>query len=79
MARTISVRLDDEAHRALMTIQNTGLTSSAAIRTALVREAGRLRSPEVQREEFLTSQADSEEQRILRESLDFLESIDGPW
>lgn len=79
MAHALSVRLDDEAHRALLTIQNTGLSPSDAVRTALVHEAARLRSKEVQRAEFLAAQADSEQQRILKESLEFLESLDDPW
>ena len=79
MAHTLSVRLDDDAHRALLTIQNTGLSSSDAVRSALIREAARLRSKEVQRAEFLAAQADPEQQRILKESLEFLESIDDPW
>lgn len=79
MTHTLSVRLDDDAHRALLTIQNTGMSSSDAVRSALIREAARLRSKEVQRAEFLAAQADPEQQRILTESLDFLESIDDPW
>lgn len=79
VAHTISVRLDDEAHRALLAIQDTGLTSSEAVRAALLREAARVRSKEVQRAEFLAAQADPDEQRILRESLEFMETIDGPW
>lgn len=79
VAHTISVRLDDDAHRALLTIQNSGLSSSEAVRTALLREAARLRSREVQRAEFLAAQADPEQQRILKESFEFLESIDDPW
>lgn len=38
MARAISVRLDDEAERALRTLEATGLTRSEAIRTALLGE-----------------------------------------
>jgi len=79
MTHALSVRLDDEAHRALLTIQNTGLSSSDAVRTALIREAARLRTKEVQRAEFLAAQADPEQQRVLKESLEFLESIDDPW
>ncbi len=79
VAHTISVRLDDEAHRALLAIQDTGLTSSEAVRAALLREAARVRSKESQRAEFLAAQADPEEQRILRESFEFMETIDGPW
>ena len=78
VVHTLSVRLDDDAHRALLTIQNTGLSSSDAVRSAHIREASRLRSKEVQRAEFLAAQADPEQQRILKESFEFLESIDDP-
>jgi len=79
MTHALSVRLDEEAHRALLTIQTTGLSPSDAVRTALIREAARLRSKEVQRTEFLAAQSDPEQQRILKESLEFMESIDDPW
>lgn len=42
MGRPISVRLDDEAMRALARLEATGLDRSRAIRTALVNEAERL-------------------------------------
>jgi hypothetical protein len=38
MARAISVRLDDEADRALRALEATGLSQSQAIRTALLTE-----------------------------------------
>lgn len=38
MARAISVRLDDEADKALRTLEAAGLTRSEAIRTALLSE-----------------------------------------
>ncbi|MHB1929458.1 MAG: ribbon-helix-helix protein, CopG family [Acidimicrobiales bacterium] len=45
MTRAISVRLDDEADKALRTLQATGLTQSEAIRAALLGEVHhRLRS-----------------------------------
>jgi len=48
MARAISVRLDDEADKALRTLEATGLTQSEAIRTALLGEVGhRRRSQEL--------------------------------
>lgn len=43
MARAISVRLDDEAERALRCIEATGLTRSDAIRSSLLASANRLR------------------------------------
>lgn len=43
MAKAISVRLDDEAERALHTIEATGLTRSEAIRSSLLSSAARLK------------------------------------
>jgi len=43
MVQAISVRLDDEAERALERLEATGLSRSAAIRKALVVAAERLR------------------------------------
>jgi Arc/MetJ-type ribon-helix-helix transcriptional regulator len=39
MAKAISVRLDDEAQRALRILEATGLSQSAAIRAALLASA----------------------------------------
>jgi Arc/MetJ-type ribon-helix-helix transcriptional regulator len=65
--QAISVRLDDEAERALERLEATGLSRSEAIRNALVAAADRLRrrsslaaevaaleSDEADREEMLT-------------------------
>ena len=43
MAKAISVRLDDEAERALRTLESSGLSQSDAIRSSLLASAGRLR------------------------------------
>ena len=43
MAKAISVRLDDEAQRALRLLEATGLSQSEAIRSALLASAQRLR------------------------------------
>lgn len=51
MARAISVRLDDDADRALRALEATGLSQSEAIRMALLSEAlHRRRSKELARE-----------------------------
>jgi hypothetical protein len=79
MACTISVLLDDESHRALLTILSTGVTMSDAVSSILIRESIRLRSKQVQRREFLASQDDQVEVQILKESFEFIDSVDGPW
>jgi Arc/MetJ-type ribon-helix-helix transcriptional regulator len=43
MSHAISVRLDDEAVRALRTLEASGMSRSEAIRSALVETARRLR------------------------------------
>jgi Arc/MetJ-type ribon-helix-helix transcriptional regulator len=43
MAKAISVRLDDDAERALRILEATGLSRSAAIRSALLASAERVR------------------------------------
>jgi Arc/MetJ-type ribon-helix-helix transcriptional regulator len=43
MTKAISVRLDDEAQRALRVLEGTGLSQSEAIRSALLASAQRLR------------------------------------
>ncbi|CAN5596268.1 hypothetical protein BH20ACT2_BH20ACT2_03260 [soil metagenome] len=43
MGRAISVRLDDEAVKALRTLESAGMSRSAAIRFSLIAAAGRLR------------------------------------
>jgi Arc/MetJ-type ribon-helix-helix transcriptional regulator len=43
MAKAISVRLDDEAERALRALEASGLSRSEAIRASLLASADRLR------------------------------------
>ena len=43
MAHAISVRLDDEADRALRALEAAGLSRSEAVRSALIASAQRLR------------------------------------
>ena len=43
MAKAISVRLDDEAQRALRVLEATGLSQSEAIRSSLLASAERIR------------------------------------
>ena len=47
MAKAISVRLDDDAERALRTLEASGMTQSEAIRTSLLESADRLRRKRV--------------------------------
>ena len=58
MTRAISVRLDDEALRALGRLEATGLSRSQAIRAALVQADDRLQDRRALAEEAATLEAD---------------------
>lgn len=58
MTRAISVRLDDEALRALGRLEATGLSRSEAIRAALVQTDDRLQNRQVLADEAAALEAD---------------------
>jgi len=58
MSQAISVRLDDEALRALGSLEATGLSRSEAIRSALVQAANRLGDRRALAEEVAALEAD---------------------
>jgi hypothetical protein len=66
VARAISVRLDDEADRALRTLEATGLSQSEAVRAALLGEVRhRRRSKELAAEvAALEANADDREEML---------------
>lgn len=75
MARAISVRLDDEAEKALRTLEATGLSQSEAIRTALLGEVRhRRRSTELSAEvaELETDEVDRAEMLAVAELMEVL-------
>lgn len=59
MSQAISGRLDEEALRALSRLEASGLSRSAAIRTALIQAADRLRSRQALAEEVAALEADA--------------------
>jgi Arc/MetJ-type ribon-helix-helix transcriptional regulator len=65
MAQAISVRLDDEAERALRALEAAGVSRSEAIRTALIDSARRLR----QRSELAAEAAALEADEADREEM----------
>ena len=75
MAHAISVRLDDEAERALRLLESTGCSRSEAIRTALVESARRLRrSPELAAE-AAALEADETDRAEMLEVAELMESL----
>lgn len=75
MARAISVRLDDEADKALKTLESTGLTQSEAIRVALVGEVrSRRRSKEIAAE-VAALEADEHDREEMLAVAELMESL----
>lgn len=79
MTKTVSVRLDEDAQRALRVLQREGRGSSEAIREALVESARRRRSPEALREEARRLMADPDYRREVEEVQAFMDDLDDPW
>jgi hypothetical protein len=75
MARAISVRLDDEAMRALAQLETTGLSRSAAIRAALVAAARRLRDRRALVAEVAALEADETDRAEMRAIAELMERL----
>ena len=75
MTIAISVRLDDEAQRALAQLEASGLSRSEAIRTALVRSAQQMRRREALRQEMAALEADEGDRREMLEVAEFMETL----
>lgn len=78
MPRAISVRLDDEALRALARLEASGLSRSQAIRKALVGEAERLRRHRSLRAEVRALEADDEDRAEMLEVAELMERLRAP-
>jgi len=78
MARAISVRLDDEAMRALRLLQATGLSRSEAIRSALVAAGDRARQREAVAAEAAALEADEADRREMQAVAALMESMPAP-
>ena len=78
MAAAISVRLDDNAARALRALEATGLTRSEAIRSALVRAAQALRRNEQLAAEVAALEADEGDRSEMLAVAELMESLRAP-
>ena len=78
MAQAISVRLDDEALRALGLLEATGMTRSEAIRAALVDAATRLDDKQALAAEVAALEADEQDQAEMLAVADLMESLRAP-
>jgi antitoxin component of RelBE/YafQ-DinJ toxin-antitoxin module len=75
MAHSISVRLDDDAQRALRQLEAQGLTQSEAIRSSLVHEAARIRARQALASEVAALEADEADRAEMREVADLMEQL----
>ena len=78
MARAISVRLDDDALRALGQLEAQGLTQSEAVRSSLVREAARLRAREALAAEVSALEADEGDRAEMAAVASLMEQLRAP-
>ena len=78
MAQAISVRLDDEALRALGRLEASGLTRSEAIRAALVDAATRLDDKQALAAEVAALEADEQDRAAMLAVADLMERLRAP-
>jgi antitoxin component of RelBE/YafQ-DinJ toxin-antitoxin module len=78
MAQAISVRLDEEAERALHALEASGLTRSEAIRSALMDSARRLQSRSALAAEVAQLESDDADRAEMRAVAEFMESMRAP-
>jgi len=78
MARAISVRLDDEADKALRTLEASGMSQSEAIRSALLNSARRLRGSKELAAEVVALEADPDDRTEMVAVAEMMESLRAP-
>jgi predicted transcriptional regulator len=78
MTRAISVRLDDEALKALAQLEAMGLNRSQAIRKAVMDAAERLRRREALAAEVRALEADEADRQELLDVAALMESMRAP-
>ena len=78
VANAVSVRLSEDALRALARLEATGLSRSEAIRRALVNEAERLRRRASLAEEIRSLEADEADRREMLEIASMMENLRAP-
>jgi Arc/MetJ-type ribon-helix-helix transcriptional regulator len=79
MSELISVRLDDDARRALAELEATGLSRSEAVRRGLVTAAQRLRDRQRLIDEVAELAADEADRAEAAEVAGMMEDLHAPW
>jgi predicted transcriptional regulator len=75
MGTAISVRLDDDAQRALRTLESAGMSRSDAIRSALIESARRVRASSELAAEVAALEADAEDRDEMLAVAELMESL----
>ncbi len=78
VSEAISVRLDDEARRALSRLEAAGLSRSQAVRRSLVEAASRLERKRGLAEEVAALEADEHDRAEMLEVAALMESLRAP-
>jgi Arc/MetJ-type ribon-helix-helix transcriptional regulator len=78
MAQAVSVRLDDDAMRALAQLEATGKSRSEAIRAALVEAASRLNDKKSLAAEVAALEADENDRAEMLAVAELMESLRAP-
>ena len=78
VAKAISVRLDDDAERALRVLEASGLTPSEAIRSSLLASADRLHRRRALVAESAALEADKHDRREMLSVASLMESMRAP-
>ena len=78
MTVAISLRLDDEALRALNQLEAAGLSRSEAIRRAIIDSAARLRRGKALAQEVAALEADADDRQEMLEVAAVMESLRAP-
>ncbi|MEX2269090.1 MAG: ribbon-helix-helix protein, CopG family [Acidimicrobiia bacterium] len=79
MPKAISVRLDDDALRALAVLEAGQMSRSDAIRAAIVETATRRRRADVMRAEAAAIAADPVDRAEVAAVLEMMEELSDPW
>lgn len=78
MTKAISVRLDDDAERALRALEASGLTASEAVRSSLVASADRLNRKKSLAAEVAALEADDADRAEMLAVAELMESLRAP-
>ncbi len=78
MTVAISVRLDDDAVRALRQLEASGLSRSEAIRRAILDSAARMRRRKALADEAAALEADETDRREMLQVAALMESLRAP-